>query len=390
MSKVIDKIAKAKANLVLDQPFFASLLLPMPIIEDNSVPTMATDGDSILYNAKWTDSLTLSELLFVLAHETMHCVFMHMTRREDRTPNRWNQAADYVINDLLVKERLGTMPDGGLLDPKLVAKGDGTAEGVYKLLPESRESKKAGQKGGAMDEVRDAGSNPKVDEDGNQIEGSGHPISDASGKSEKEAEMRVRVTQARNAAKMQGKLSAGLERLVGELIKTKTDWRAVLRRFISERAKSDLSFAKPKRRWLGEDMILPSLVGEKLGKIVIAVDCSGSVDEELLGKFNAEINAILEDTAPTEIKVLYFDAKVLRVNTFETAPIQLEAIGGGGTAFAPIFKAVNKFEEAPIACIVLTDMYCDDFGKCPSYPVLWASTTNIDTAPFGEVVSIKE
>lgn len=373
-----DLISKAKASLIVDQPFFASILLPMPISEDNSQPTMATDGESIRYNSDWVKGLSLAEIIFVLAHETLHCVFDHMGRRNDRTPNRWNQAADYIINDVLTKERIGVMPKGGLLNSKLCQDGGNTAEGVYKLLPESAEQKGAGQKGGALDHVHDAGSNQ------------GANAVDESTRAQKSAEIRVRVIQAKNAAKMQGKMSAGLERLVNDLVKTRTDWRTILRRFLSERAKVDFSFARPKRRFLAEDFYLPSLSGEKLGKIAIAVDCSGSVDDDLLAIFGAEIRMICEDVAPSEIKVIYFDSDVLGVETFaEGETVTLKPKGGGGTAFSPIFEEIESWSELPIAVVVLTDLCCNDFGNAPSMPVLWASY-GLAAAPFGEIIKIEE
>lgn len=372
-------IAKAKAILILDQPFFASILLTMPISEDNAVKTMATDGDSIRYNSQWVESLSLKEVAFVLAHEVLHCVFQHMTRRGSRNANRWNIAADYVINEALANESFGTMPKGGLRDSNIFAKGGGTAEGIYSILPESTESKGAGQKGGALDEIHDAGS----DQGQKQV--------DQATLNQKAAELRVRVTQAKNAAKMQGKLSAGLERLINDLIKTRTDWREVLRQFISSRAKNDFNFARPKRRFLAEDIHLPSLDGQKIGSIAVAVDCSGSVTDAQLKIFASEINAIFEDCAPSKIEVIYFDSKVLRIQSFnEGESVQLEAIGGGGTDFAPIFKAINELPELPIACVVLTDLECDSFGNAPEYPVLWANYGHESmTAPFGEVIRLE-
>ena len=387
MSTAENLISKAKSDLILDQPFFATLLLTMPIVEDNSVQTMATDGDSIFYNSDWVNSLSRSEVVFVLAHETLHVVFQHMCRREERSPNRWNQAADYVINQVLVDEKVGHMPQGGLLNPKLVKDGDGTAEGVYRLLPESAENKKPGTKGGSLDDVRDAGSHNKIDDDGNQIPNSGQQP-DAATMAQKESEIRVRVTQAKNAAKMQGQLSAGLERLIDDLIKTRTDWRSILRRFITERAKSEYTFARPNRRWLADDINLPSLTGEKMGVIAIAVDCSGSISPDVLNLFNGEINGILEDVRPTEIKIVYFDSEVLRVDSITELPCTLKPIGGGGTAFSPIFSEINSWAEQPVACVVLTDLCCNDYGPQPDYPVLWASTDLEDGAEFGEVVRI--
>lgn len=366
------KIAKAKAQLVLDQPFFASLLLGMPMIEDAGVKTMATNGDEIRFNPQWVDSLSLPETVFVLAHETMHCVFQHMHRRGDREHNRWNQAGDYIINDTLVNERIGQMPKGGLLNPDLVQRGEGTTEGVYKLIPESDEGKGPGDKGGAMDDVQDA-------------------AQDEATMSAKEADMRVKIVQAANAAKMQGKLSAGMQRIVKEFTRSHVDWRAVLRRFLSERAKTDLSYARPKRRFLAEDICLPSLIGEKLGGIVVAVDCSGSINEETLGKFEAEINSICEDVQPSAVHVVYFDAEVLKYDAYtsDTMPIKLQPVGGGGTAFSPVFKFIDENAIEPTACVFLTDLCCDDFGPTPTYPVLWASTDD-GKAPFGEIVLIKD
>jgi predicted metal-dependent peptidase len=283
-AKSLDLIAKAKAELIMTQPFFASLLLPLPLIEDNSVPTMATDGESILFNSDWVESLTMKEVLFVLAHEVLHCAFLHMTRRGSRNANRWNIAADYVINETLVRESIGSMPKGGLHDSNIFAKGGGTAEGIYSILPKDTESKGAGQKGGAMDQVRDAGQN--------QSQAPGQVPSKAPGldpaqKAQKEQDWKVKITQAGNAAKMRGKLTAGLARLVNDLVKTKTDWKEVLRNFVMTKAKNDFTFARPKRRFMSEDIYLPGLAGQNIGSLAIAVDCSGSVNKELLTIFAA-------------------------------------------------------------------------------------------------------
>lgn len=377
-----NKIAKARAGLIIDHPFFASILLPMPISEDESVPTMATDGETIKFNPTWTESLSLPEITFVLAHEALHCMFDHMGRRGSRGPNRWNQAADYIINELLMKEKIGSMPHGGLYNPSLVQKGNGTAEGVYKLLPEENEKKNAGDKGGALDQVNDAGSK------------NGTQPTDAATIAEKSANLKVRVVAAKNAARMQGRLSAGLERLVDEMLEPVVDWREVLRRFVSERAKVDHSFARPKRRFLHTDLILPSLTGEKMGALVVAVDCSGSVNRKLLLEFAAEINAIREDVRPSSIEVVYFDSDVCHAETFtQDDDFKITPKGGGGTAFSPVFEYINKQAEAPIAVVFLTDLICDDFGPCPEYPVLWAVLEGVhqgyDKVPFGEILKIK-
>ena len=50
------------------------------------------------------------EIEFVIAHEILHCVFDHLIRREDRNPMIYNIAADYIVNNLLVRDRIGEKP----------------------------------------------------------------------------------------------------------------------------------------------------------------------------------------------------------------------------------------------------------------------------------------
>lgn len=375
----MQKVTKAKSSLILSQPFFASILLGQELVETKEVPTMATNGETIFVNPDWTESLTLLEVEFVLAHEVMHCVFEHMHRRGARDPQKWNIAADYIINDILVAERIGVMPKQGLHNPNLVQRGNGTAEGVYGLLPDDPPGSdgggtpKPGESGGALDDLLDS-------------------APDESGRNQKAAEMKVRIIQAKNAAKMAGRLSAGLERLVNDATKSKTNWKEVLRNYLTQKCRTDLSYAKPKRRFLAEDIVLPSLVGERMGQVVIAVDCSGSIDENVLQKFSTEVNGILEDTGTKEVTVLYFDTEILRVqshNADESGPLKLTPIGGGGTAFSPIWESIAKLNLDPVCTIILTDLICSDFGDSPHYPVLWA-TTDSTRAPFGDVIEIKD
>lgn len=369
MTTLIDR---AKSQLVLQQPFFASLLLGMPIQYTESVPTAATDGRKLVINEKWFSQFTQAEAVFILAHEVMHCALVHMCRRQHRDPMRWNAACDFVINDILIKEQVGCAPKDGLYDSGLVAKAGGLAETVYDMLPATTTFKLMmnGNKG-VFDQLIDQG------------------MSEAEAQ-ELEAELKVKVAQAAQAAKACGKLSAGLERFANECIKPTVDWRKVLREFVSSRAKVDWSYAKPKRRFLSEQVYLPSLSGEQMGECVIAVDCSGSIDEKVLSEFYAEIKSIFEDLKPSKVSVLYFDAEVVKHDTFEKEQeFKMLPAGGGGTAFSPIWKYISKHNMTPECCVVLTDLYCDDFGKPPEYPVLWAVNNDQEKAPFGKHVKIK-
>ncbi len=385
------KIDKAKAQLILDQPFFASMLYSMPFIQDNGQPTMATDGYSIRYNSEFVETLQVPEIVFVLAHEIMHCVMQHLGRRGSYDAKRWNVAADYVVNDILAADRVGTMPKGALHDSGLVARAKGTAEGVYGLLPSNPPEPDFG---GDLSPEGKEGKSPQ-DGQGKPSDGQGDQEGqgqgDAASKAERAAKQKIDIINASRAAKACGKLSAGMERLVGEATKSKVDWREVMRRFFSERAKTDWSYARPKRRSFGDDsVILPSLAGERMGTVAIAIDCSGSIDDAMLAHFGAELKGILGDINPSKIEIIYFESKVCGAATFDNAEdVTLKAPGTGGTAFSPIWEYIEAKSLAPVACVVLTDLECYDYGQEPSYPVLWASTDPRNKAKFGETVSIE-
>lgn len=376
MSKTAEtKMSKAKAMLVLEQPFFAALMCNLPFIMDDTLnpPTMATDGEHVYWHPQWVEDHTVDEVKFVVCHEILHCVFQHMFRRNGRDARKWNVAADFVINKLLVEDRVGTMPAGALRNDQLVAAGGGTSEGVYDLLPQ--DPGKGGGSGSGngppqFDECRDA--------QGTQAE-----------KQHKADIMKVRIAQAAQAAKMCGKMSGGLSRLVGEVLNPQVDWRDVLRRFVSSKAKVEYTFARPKRRFATEDFMLPSLGGEMLGELVVAVDCSGSIGARELSEFAAEIKAIHEDCRPVKLHVMYFDSAVSHIETYEPGDeLDIRAHGGGGTAFSPIFQKIVSETIDAVGVVVLTDLYCSDFGTPPSCPVLWV-TTGAESAPWGEVVKMR-
>jgi len=363
-----DKLSRAKAKLVMYHPFFATIVCNLPIIEDRSIPTMATNGKRILYNPEFVDTMSLDNTMAVLCHEVGHCMFNHMFRRGTRNAKRWNIAGDYVINDLIVNERIGTLPEGALIDATLVQQGGGTADGVYALLPEE-DGDDSGYAGTGIDLCEDA-------------------PGDAAEQAQAEAEMRVAVAQAARVAQAAGKLSPGVARLVEEALAPKVDWRVVLRNFLTSKAKIDLSYARPNRRFMSHDLIMPSLDGNSLGEIAIAVDCSGSIGASEIAAFAAEITAIHEDCRPSKVHVIYFDSKVSHYESYEPDDqLDIRPHGGGGTAFSPIFQYVSSNGIDPAACVVLTDLWCSDFGPQPHYPVLWVSNDRT-IAPWGEVVKM--
>jgi predicted metal-dependent peptidase len=369
------KVTMARTSLVLDQPFFGALALRLAMKEDPTCKTAWVDGRTLGYNPEFVEDLTHAELVGLIAHEVMHCAAGHPWRRDAREHRRWNHACDRTINPML-RDSGFALPEGALyeIDPSHHGK---SSEWVYDRLPPDPDGdgSGAGDDGGAGDplgEVRDAPA--EADAEGNS-----------------EADWQQAVQQAAQAAKARGSLSGDLERAAKAVAEARVDWRSVLRRFVQQVARADYSWTRPNPRYLARGLYLPALRSEEMGPVVVAIDTSGSIDAVLLDQFGGELRAIAEDLRPERVHVIYCDSAVRRIDTFERGePIELHPAGGGGTAFSPVFEAVDDLEDVPSCVVYLTDLDGTFPESAPPMPVLWASTSGPDDeVPFGEVVPVQ-
>jgi predicted metal-dependent peptidase len=138
-------------------------------------------------------------------------------------------------------------------------------------------------------------------------------------------------------------------------------------------------------------MYLPAMRSEAMGPIAVAIDTSGSIDQVTLNQFAAELQSIVDETKPARVHVIYCDAKVQRIDTFEQDDvIEMHPKGGGGTAFAPAIDAAEQFDEPPVALVYLTDLMGSFRTEPPSMPVLWTVTgSGFSAPPYGEVVPME-
>jgi predicted metal-dependent peptidase len=391
------RIQKARTALVLDHPFFGSLLFRLKDCECRSIQTMATDGLSLYYNPDFVETLNAATLAGTLAHEVMHPALHHHVRRSGRDPKRWNMACDYAINPLLIEAGLN-LPEGVLLDNRFRGM---SAEQIYNLL-----DSEAQQDSGSEDEEAESGadkSNAAQSPGGEANEPSAPmteggigqvldaPVPDTETRTieEQAREWDIAVNQATTVARHAGKVPAGLKRTLEGATESGVDWRELLRRHWSETIPADYSWMRPNRRHLWTGLYLPGVMREGIGEVAIAVDCSGSVSARQLRLFEAEVRSILEDQRPERVYVLYFDAVVHKVETYEAGQrINLNPVGGGGTEFGPCFEWLDARGIRPQTVVFLTDLYGSFPPSAPSYPVLWASTGS-QKAPFGEVIPMQ-
>ena len=195
-----------------------------------------------------------------------------------------------------------------------------------------------------------------------------------------------------NRARHMGSLPAGIEREVERVAPAALDWREILLRFLSTCADSDYTWTVPNRRYVFQNIYMPSRWEQRLEHVVVAVDTSGSVDRATLALFMGEVATVLE-FFDTRLTVLFHDTKVQGVSSLARGdlPDLLVPVGGGGTDFRPIPKKISDEGIHPACLVWFTDLECNRFPEDPGYPVLWVTPERSgEKPPFGTVVFMRE
>lgn len=363
-------VSRTRSILTLEHPFFGVLSFGMDHVLDDRIdpPTACVNGLIVRYHPEFVATLAKDEMLFLVAHECMHPMLDHIGRLQGREPKRWNIACDIVVNSYLTTDKIGRMPEGGVLDPDLMRRGNGIVEQIYDLLP--------------PDDCNGGGG-------GHEQMDSMEPADDVTD-GEMESKWKPLLTQALNAAKQAGKMSDLVKRLVEQAVVSPPDWRTLMTDWMTRVTTGDQrTWSRPSRRMAAAGMYRPSTYSQIMGEVVVAVDCSGSIDPETLNMFMAHVTELCRDVQPKLIHLAYFHTTVFRVDTYDNADdISISITETGGTAFSPIFQRIDSMGIDPVCCVVLTDLECHDYGVQPAYPVLWASTTT-QQAPWGRTIHIK-
>ncbi len=391
-------LLRARTTLLLKHPFFATLALRLPLKEDRSCHSAWTDGSCFAYNPEYINALSQEKLVGLTAHLVMHPACRHHLRRGDRDFKRWNEACDHAINWIL--EDAGfTLPDA--LKPRrdflemsaesiyLALAGEEGEESTQEEEPDAAESSTESEEQEEQEqEENDSGDS----EDENGLPGEVRDSPSLELEAEQDGEELLweeALLSAASQARDMGKLPDGIARLVEDRLYPQLPWAELLARFIERNARTDYTWMMPNRRYLHQGLYFPSLLASELQQIVVAVDTSGSIEQEELNQFAAEISAIMEQF-PSRLHLLYCDAAIQGYQQFERAdlPISINPKGGGGTDFRPVFSKVTE-EGIDVTCLIyLTDMECLQYpSEAPSYPVLWVQTGGKRvTPPFGELV----
>ncbi len=445
----IEKIAhenmqKARSSLLLEQPFFATFALKLELKADTTCQDLWTDGKCLAYNPMYAYSLSKEAMVGAQAHEIMHLACGHHVRRKGRDEKKWNEACDYAINYLLLEAGF-KLPENFRHDPTyknmsvddiyevLARFNDEQIHGGVKDVNTAEEISNEDSEGSSgsldakspeIDKENDKQNPSNEDEKGDEVQANqeidakdlneeansentqsvatsfhgevqDHPdIAEQDNKNaQKFAEERanIQLAQAVQSAASFGNTPLGLLRLFKQSVAPSLDWRSLLQRFIENCSNGDYSWSSPNRRYIYQDIYLPSRSEARIPSIALAIDASGSVDGASLSIFCSELEYIL-DAYDTNLHIIYHDNLIQghAEYTRQDKPLMLTPKGGGGTDYRPITKYIEEENIAPKALIWFTDLECELFPEEPHFPVLWISTKQQNyQPPYGEIIYIK-
>ena len=201
--------------------------------------------------------------------------------------------------------------------------------------------------------------------------------------------------QALNIARAEGKVPGQVEETVKGAHASTLDWRTLLRRYMTDAAKSDYSWSLPNRRFIDSGLYLPSIRSEGIDAIAVIIDTSGSLPAETLAEFWAELREVAAEIRPGRVVVLQVDAAVQDAAEYapDELPDEIAIKGRGGTDFRPGFEWLDEQGIRPGVCLYFTDMECSRYPDDePPFDVLWVNYStppeDWNREPWGERIDI--
>lgn len=420
----IKRLLLSRMRILYNHGFYGLLLMHMIYAVSEEIETACTDGVRITFGIDFLDSLSDSELDFVMMHEILHVVLQHCFRGDVEDPEAYNIAADIVVNSNIMLEngmkassitlsKYGTSmhvaPDG--------KEGhEYTAEQVYVMLPKNLNKKGNNKSHGSADGRAKKGNNKSpgsaVGRAKKEISKEQHqPVrvwDDHSrwGKYEEDDTLRdvwvkrfedaAEAIKIRDPSNARGLLPAFAERILKELKKTQTDWRTILNDFIQEEV-VDYSFTPPDRRFDDSPFFLPDFNGkeDRVEDILFMIDTSGSMSDDMIAAAYSEVKGAI-DQFNGKLKgwLGFFEAAIIKPQPFsdENEFKIIKPAGGGGTDFQIIFEYVfhHMSDKLPASIIILSD------GDAPfpqeklagGIPVLWLLNNEEVNPHCGKVARI--
>ena len=362
-----------------------------------------------------------SELRGMVLHENLHVALKQIPRHRDLSHDHkmLNYAMDFVVNDVIKntvgttghnKEPLVTLNPHWLYHPMF---HNWSVRRVYEYLKKRKQELDEADKNGSQPQPCPQQNNsstndekqPETDIDKalrNMDKGmDDHVFKEVKDMTAEELKkLEDAVDKAlRQGGMLAGRMGASIPRVIGDLLEVKVDWREVFREFVQSamRGKDEYTWRKMNKSYLANDMYLPSIHSETMGEVVVAIDTSGSIDNEQISEFASELASICETCNPDKVRVLWWDTKVHGEQVFEgnynDIAKMLKPQGGGGTHVGCVSDYMIKNSINAEVLVVFTDGYVENNPKWEvSTPAMWFVTQNSSFVPpaGGRCVTVEQ
>ena len=428
--QIDDEISRAAFDLLLKEPFYAHVLAGMPRVVTDQVASMGLrwNGQQVVLqvNPEWfRKGLAATQRKVALKHEVLHIVFRHLFRPGDRDARIYSIAADLVVNQLL--DPLKPLPGWPTLEmfPELKLKPDQPLDVYYGALAmllrqmqkggfgegagpdgegegsgQGKGRGKSGKSGEAADWAKATGKPQSAQALTELLAGSGkrgddagwHDGQDGIGAAAGRYAVGSVLIRARERmpphqwGSMPAALLSELALILAER-QPKLDWKRVVRIFCASSGRSRIRHTM--KRISKRYGTRPGIKVQRMQRLLVAVDTSGSIDQKMLEAFFTEIHAAWK--AGATVHIVECDASVQRDYKYAGKPPR-DIAGGGGTEFEPVFRWMQDQSQFD-GCLYLTDGCGPAPTTRPRCKLLWVITggdeDSEDRLPFGPTVDLQ-
>lgn len=379
---------------------------------------VTTDGHTLSYHPAF-EALPLPTQTGLVAHAVLHIALRHAPRYlalrgqlGDVDLKLFNTCADAIVNSALGHLAWLVLPAAALRLERLVAEvlgreqsadaalAEWDVERLYRAIDDRRPpatggratpqpQRSDGPRASAVRRLGAASPDDLAPRPGN----TGPPEAEA----EQARDWRERLLRAQ-AGDAEHAL---LRQLLADLPRSQVPWEQLLRSQLARAlsTRRALSWSRPARSYIANQgragpgrrlPFEPSMSGQqRVPRLVVVVDVSGSIEAPLMARFAREIEAITR-RQEAGLTLVIGDDQVRQVSHFgpgRSGLGELRFQGGGGTDFSPLLQEAER--HGPDLIVVLTDLDGPADHR-PRVPVLWVVTAAQAQvpAPFGRTLCL--
>ncbi len=385
----LDDFKEAKLRLI-NKPhnaFIGSLLYDLAFEPSREVKSVMLDSmnHSIKINPDFFCGMTHEQQASVLAHEVYHYALMHDVRRGHRNPQLYQKAADQVVNNLLEQGGF-ELPFGVECDSKY---RNMSTEHVYNLMEHEQKNNNNQNQDQNQNNNNDPLGNDLPSNSGNGDSGNNNQIN----------RMQQNIMKANASEELtnghgmtHGNSGSVFEQLFKDIKEGKLSWIEILQEFLDDFVQGEQDWSKFNRRYLPYDLYLPDTQSEnKISKVAVAFDVSGSVTKAQIKAFLNEMKVIKNQLDPETMDVVSFNHAIVDIfkiksnDDFDEVKMNID----GGTDLDPVFNYYMKPENQPEFLIVFSDLYCDKRKKKTPFETIWICIDHPDAqVNFGKLIHI--